>query len=350
LSGRFQSRGRGVKELECAQVQHRWLFPEQRYACVNCGKSCGGWRIWVEPELVEPIRKHALAFEQQVVGTEPGGGHSLRYDERGGCFFLRQDRLCALHADTGWQSKPRACRQFPFFLVQTPDGLQVGLSFKCTAVQQNQGSNWTDHLPGLEELAASGEYPRIGFTPAELGRAQLSWREYLEWEAGWRRGLAAGEPLVVLVWRSLQPLLGLMLDARSLEGLVQSLAATAVGYLECRDHDCIGQVSAALQAGEGYVSARRGPVSGLQEPFTGEAALPDLTRYLAHLLERKTLWEGRHFVGRLLMLLVAEKLVLYYSRVGPFWEAVELVEGEWLGHREQEGLAAGFAATLLQFC
>lgn len=331
------------------QVQRRWLFPDQRYACVNCGKSCGGWRIWVEPELVEPIRRHPLAFEQQVVGTEPGGGHSLRYDGRGGCHFLREDRLCALHADGGWHSKPRACRQFPFFLVETPDGMQVGLSFKCTAVQQNHGSEWAEHQSGLEELAASGEYPRIGFSPAELGRRQLSWSEYLQWEEEWRRGLAAGEPLVLLVWTNLQPSLGLMLDAGSLDGLVQSLASTAVGYLECQDHDCMARVSAALQRGEDYVSARRGPVAAVEQPFAGGAGA-DLARYLTHLLERKALWEGQHFLGRLLMLLVAEKLVLYYSQIGSFWDAVELVEGEWLGHRDQEGLAAGFAATLLQFC
>lgn len=342
------SRGTPVKKPEDDGVQRRWLFPRQVYGCVNCGKSCGNWRIWVEPELLEPIRRHPLAFERQVLGAEPGGGHSLRYDAEGGCFFLRTDKLCALHADGGWESKPRACRQFPFFLVETPDGMQVGLSFRCTAVQQNQGTEWAEHEAGLEALAASGEYARVGFVPANLGVRQLPWTEYLLWEQAWKAGLEAGEPLGSLVWRTLQPAVGLMLDPRSFGGLVQSLAATAVGYLECQAADGVAEVAAAVQALQPYSSPRRGPVPALSDPFGG-AAGPDLVRYLTHLLERKALWEGRHFLGRLLMLLVAEKLVIYYAQLGSFWDAVELVEGEWLGHRDQEPLAEGFAHTLLQF-
>ena len=329
-----------------------FVFPEQRYACLQCGKSCGHWRIWVEPELVEPLKRHPLALALQVAGqqyleSQPGEMDRLAYDQEGRCFFLQDGRLCGLHASTGWLSKPRACRQFPFFLVETPDGCQIGLSFRCTAVQQNHGRDWSEHHSDLSQLRASGRYPKVGFEPARLGRRQLTWSDYLEWEKEWCAGVRAGKSLAACVYSRLQPFLELMLDPGSFHSLLEECTFTAIAWLE-------GDLSltAALRENGSYLSPRRGPVEALAAPFCPltEENNPQ-ARYLCHVLERKQLWMGPDFLGKLMLVLVSERLLQYYRQsLGDWGPAFDLVEGEWLAHQDDLGpLERQLAATLLQF-
>lgn len=324
----------------------KFRFPRQRYACIQCGKSCGQWRIWVEPELVDSIQNHPLALELPVVEPEAGGWHRLSYDAEGRCKFLQTDRLCGLHATTGWRSKPRACRQFPFFLMETPEGMQVGLSFRCTAVQQDHGVDWENHLADLSDLAESGQYPRVGFERAQMGRFGLEWATYLEWEAAWQAQLENRVALSAAVYQQLQPALALLLDEPSWENMLNHFAASAVALLEGDS-----QIAGAVLSGQTYQSPRRGQILGLAEPFDWERPDAQSQRYLSHVLERKTLWQGSSFLGRLLLVLVGERLLRYYGRIfADYWTAVELVEGEWLAHRDDLGeLELNLAEIVLQY-
>lgn len=300
------------------------IFPKQTYQCIQCGKSCGQWRIWVEPDLVDSLRSHPLALRLQVAGQpylveHEQGWHHLGYDENGRCFFLEGERRCGLHASTGWLSKPRACRQFPFFLLETPDGTQVGLSFRCSAVQQNVGVDWEHHQSDLEQLVGSGSYPRIGFEPAWLGDSQLKWHDYLQAEANWRQQLLEGRRLRGIFHEQLSAWLGLTLAEADLARLVHTWTASALALLQTN-----------LE---------------LADPGSD----PESIRYFEHVLERKWLWLGENLLGRMLLLLVGEQL--YWSALAGGQNAFDLVEGEWLGHREDLGpVEQGLAQTVLQFC
>lgn len=297
------------------------IFPKQRYQCIQCGKSCGQWRIWVEPDLVDSLRQHPLALRLQVVGQtylleHENGWHHLGYDEKGRCFFLEGERRCGLHASTGWLSKPRACRQFPFFLVQTPDGTQVGLSFRCSAVQQDVGVDWQQHQSDLEQLVNSGVYRRVGFEPVRMGGLELDWPTYLNWEADWR---SQSRPLRAIFYDHLVRHLGLGLEEPDFARLLQNWTASALSLLQT--------TLRLVEVGSDFQS----------------------TRYFNHVLERKWLWLGENFLGRMLLLLVGEQL--YWSAQEAGVNAFDLVEGEWLGHREDLGpVEQGLADTLLQFC
>lgn len=312
-----------------------FLFPaEVRYACIQCGKSCTHWRVWVDPT-------EAVA---RSLRWEADGPHlRLLQDERGRCLELTDDNLCRVHRDLGETSKPRVCREFPFVLAETPDGIQVGLSFRCTAVFQGVGVDWSEHVAGLEQMLARG-IARIGFEPASIGAYRLDWETYKVWEEHWLRRLP--DDLIGAVADTLGAALGL--HPQSLERMVYLLSASAVGFLESEDNYGASEVAAAVRADKEYKSTRRGWTAPLRNPFEGDLTEPGL-RYLRHVIERKTVWLGTSFLGRLLMLLTAQRMLLYYTRLEGFALAVDRLEGEWLLHRRNlEDLEKTFEETLLQ--
>jgi len=325
-------------------LEGHFLYPRQRYQCIQCGKSCGGWQIWVEPEEV-----HRLELQAHVQADH---GHlRLLQDERGSCHFLTENKLCQLHQQKGPQHKPRACRQFPFFLNQTPDGVQVGVSFRCTAVQQDRGVDWLEHQAVLEEWAALG-LPRLGFEPAPIDNFLLDWATYKRWEHDWLQDLAQGRTLQDSVESALLQALP-RLEAGGLRRLIPILSASAVGFLEGQSAEEAAEIAAAIRQGVPYQGHRAGLVSGLSHPFQLHPDV-DRNRYLSHALERKSLWMGHNFLGRLMMLLCAECLVAYFQKLdseSSSAKAIERVEGEWLTHRQGlEVLETQFARTLLQLC
>lgn len=262
----------------------------------------------------------------------------LLQDARGRCLELSEQNLCEIHSD-----KPSVCRQFPFLLAESPDGVHVGVSFRCTAVAQAVGIDWSEHVPILEELLARG-VPRIGFEPAPIGNYRLGWETYKEWEAHWLRRLP--HDLCDAVASTLGVALGL--HPQSLERLVLIMSASAIGFLESQDNEGAAAVAAAVRAEKEYKSTRRGWTAPIRDPFDGEMSPPAI-RYLSHVIERKSVWLGSRFLGRLLMLLTAQRMLFYYTRLEGFAPAVDRLEGEWLLHRQSlEELEQTLEETLLQ--
>jgi Fe-S-cluster containining protein len=317
-------------------AEPQWRFPQIEYACIRCGKSCGQWRIWVEPELVPALRSHRLSLELEVEGRSPleesAEGAHLLHDSQGRCHFLGADALCELHRDTGWLGKPRACRQFPFFLYDTPSGVQVGLSFRCTAVKQagSNGVAWDEHQQVLSSLWHSGHYPKVGYQAEPFGNLNLDWSTYLGWEARWLERLET-----MPLWQACQPELEAHLPYFWPEPLLDAhlahLAAASRGFLE----------GLAWEQLEDFAHRHADQMGAVQHP--------EYQRYLSHVLERKTLWWGPSVLAQLSMVLVAERLLHHYTaRLGPS-EALDRVEGEWLAHRHDlSPLATAFAQRLLQ--
>lgn len=284
----------------------------------------------MEPQAQAGVSQHPLAMRLQVAPwTQEGDLKILAQDSQGRCFLLSDDHLCALHRDHGFASKPRACQQFPFFLLETPDGVQVGLSFRCSAVQQDHGVAWSEHEQVLRSLCQMG-ISRVGFEPVALGHATLAWAVYKGWEESWLLSLESGQGLSPAVARSLSPVLGF--HPQAFEPLIQFLSASAVGFLESQDAEAAAEVTTALRLQRGYLSQRRGWVEARSQPFELSPD-PQSARYLEHVLERKTLWTSQRFLGRLLMLLCAERMLSYYQASSSFDLAVDQIEGEWLTHR-----------------
>lgn len=173
-------------------------FPEgQNYDCVMCGAGCESlWTIPVEPHVVEKIEAHPLGIR---VINENGaafvkdekGDYAIYYKDPNDprCGFLKEDKLCAIHAELGMDEKPLTCQQFPFHLTETPDGVFVGVSYMCTAARQNSGRPLSAHEDWLRERMAKGiRVTTIEADKVPVGEGRFtSWDDYAAFEEEFNR-------------------------------------------------------------------------------------------------------------------------------------------------------------------
>ncbi len=102
---------------------------------------------------------------------------------QGGCVFQDDDHLCSIQKKLGFNAKPAPCKRFPYILTSTPGGIIVGLSYVCTAVQQNIGNPLSQQGPTLDELEFISDHDLsqqksfIFFKDLEL-----NWETYLVFE------------------------------------------------------------------------------------------------------------------------------------------------------------------------
>ncbi|MEW6279705.1 MAG: hypothetical protein AB1758_13845 [Candidatus Eremiobacterota bacterium] len=340
-------------------------FPDLPYDCLQCGKGCqGGWRVLADEPSMQRLTGSPPVREARSRGYEPfqrcdDGLYRLGSYENGHCLFLRPDRLCAIHADLGFEAKPRACRQFPFLLVETPDGPVVGLSFRCTAVQQGHGRPCREHRPQLEELRATGHYPRVGERAHPLLPGYpLDWRGYLQVEdfvLGCVRRLdlwraCAAVAAVGSRHGTLDELPGVQPPPPSdlLTALGRLVLAGLIACLEASDYETMQRHTRTLQQG-GSLTSRRGITLHLDAPPDPAHAL-QVRRYLEHLVFRKFLLLGESILARLAALLLAEQVLRCYAAgFGALGPALDVVEGEVMTHSpDMEGYFAAIEDGLLR--
>lgn len=165
------------------------IFPEaQNFDCGSCTKCCrGAWNIHVDPHSFQQVHGSPLYQElERELGQPPmfvedveGDKTALTLMKDGGCVFLDKDRLCSIHRDMGVKAKPLGCRQFPFILRPTPDGVVVGVSYFCSAVQNNAGRTLSVHAEELEGMLKEYRYSGVGFRPIPLhDNMTISWEAY----------------------------------------------------------------------------------------------------------------------------------------------------------------------------
>ncbi len=189
------------------------IFPAgQRYDCGSCTKCCrSDWNIHVDPHSFKQVADSPLArhLKEQHGGEEPmymaeimGEKTALCRMTDNGCVFL-DGKLCGIHKAMGEKAKPLGCRQFPLALVPTPDGVYVGISFYCSAAQQNSGRPLSEHAPELQAMLAEYGELKVGFEPLLLDQGlRIEWPAYKEIEALLQQALHDNEPKKAL-WHAM---------------------------------------------------------------------------------------------------------------------------------------------------
>jgi len=147
----------------------RLIIPDDaRYSCFACGRCCRTSLVSLTAEEGERLKGFPSPFAEgptvQAYVSERGEGRRIRPRRDGSCPYLREDSLCHIHAERGFDAKPIACRLFPAAFVRMPGGTAVSLKPSCPAVAIGAGELLSAQEPALrlraEEVARVIEMDR----------------------------------------------------------------------------------------------------------------------------------------------------------------------------------------------
>lgn len=326
------------------------IFPEgQNFECTRCGKCCGsGWMAWVEPEQRLALGELTPRDGYLPLRVFDDGRVVTNIDEDGHCVFLEQES-CELH-DGG--QKPYSCRQFPFILKDTPQGVVVGLSFLCNSVQQNTGRPVEQYRPQILELLTTRRHPVLPpQVPVSWGRI-ATWQQYTAWE----RELLASESRLDSI-RRLRWKLAFWLrdlptprewDLEQLQWLEKAMAAYLMASLEGAALEAIPEVAGAILEEDYLKLDQRYPVKGLGW-FEAE-----VERFLNALIQRKYLLSHVPLYHKLNMLAALPCLLENYATSNAWQDgadklqpshlhqALDTVELRVAAHGRQDLMAQAF--------
>ncbi|MGE0492368.1 MAG: FAD-dependent monooxygenase [Vulcanimicrobiota bacterium] len=360
--------------------------PDQRFECSACGKCCrSAWTVEVEPANQARIRSSFVALRvlqetgQQPLQVAADGRVGVAKKDGETCVFLDQHSLCSLHAEGGPELKPSACRQFPFLLRETPDGVVVGVSHLCNSIQRNEGRPLEDYAEQIQTLLNERPPVSLSKTVSVTWGRGISWSDYtrienlileapaideaireLRWGlAVWLSAPAAPPPTD---WKAYISSIGPMPEQtlRRLEGL---LAVSMIARLEGADVEESSQLVTDLlndQRVKLRHSGWEGQMSDLpvrDRILESEWVLLEGVRYLKSLLRRKFLLIQTPLMHNLCLLAALPQLLGHYTVLNSvlrggrslerqdFYKALDLTELHFVTHGREDNLTQ----TLVRF-
>lgn len=189
------------------------IFPEgMHFDCGACTRCCrGSWTVHLDPHAWRKIQASALYAqmtredgEAPAYIEDPSVGEASARTRMvdGRCVFLAPDRACLVHREVGVSAKPFGCSQFPFILRPTPDGVYVGVSFYCSAVQANHGRSLDAHAGDLERSRQHHHFPAVGESVPLDSRQHIPWALYRDIETAATETLSGKAPLRERTWQA----------------------------------------------------------------------------------------------------------------------------------------------------
>ena len=288
-------------------------LPNLKYECVHCGYSCQDLDVEITAE--EYARVSTLAGAESV---EEKKGRLWLQKGCDGCSLLSSELeqgRCRLHHQHGIMSKPRACREFPFRAVVTPDGPFLGASFACRAIATGAGPAVTEDTAEARLLS----FPEVEMAP----NLPFDWEQYRTWENRVQQALeergevglwgAALELGAELLGGAAAPPTATMEEG--LWSLFRGLLALAEGFTEestlltfLEAHQQKGRYHSRLTGGVVDVGAI---LASWEEPWS---MWPRAVPFFEHLLFRKYLIEGPDVYSRICSLPVLTQILQFLTR------------------------------------
>ena len=128
--------------------------PGQRWSCHSCGNCCRTLVGHLFEEERDRIDRQGWADQLGIAPcVRVGRGWVLNKRPDGACVFLDENNRCKIHAKYGEDSKPLACRVFPFSLRAVRGGWQASLRFDCPSVASSKGRPISQYRVWLGDLA-----------------------------------------------------------------------------------------------------------------------------------------------------------------------------------------------------
>jgi lysine-N-methylase len=164
----------------------------QNWDCHATGTCCKEYRINLTDEECRRIEAQGWDPARDLGGHQPfrrSGWFRPRYflnhrPDDGGCVFLGPEGRCRIHERHGYETKPLACRMFPFVLVPAADHWRVGLRFACPSAAASMGRPLAEHNADLDDMAQRlAEREKLHANPdgGLVRPPRLDSRQRLEW-------------------------------------------------------------------------------------------------------------------------------------------------------------------------
>lgn len=140
-----------------------------RWSCHSCGACCTGHDLGpVAPAVVDALTHADIGAAwppaaDGFVELRPDGAYLRQRD--GACVFLEADRRCAVHRLLGEQAKPAFCREFPYHLIDDPQGTVAVVRATCAGF-------WRSYRDG--EAASADTLAAVAALPTTAPRARFA--------------------------------------------------------------------------------------------------------------------------------------------------------------------------------
>lgn len=188
-SERAERRIAAIREADQASAERPVTFlAGTSHDCVACSESCGGHDVGpIAVGQVQAIQEAipGARFLERKTGSEDTSGHYCAM-EQDRCTFLREDRLCSIHAVFGVEKKPTDCRIFPLAFTSTPDGIVAGVRLECRSYLASKRGGGALAERQAELALLSGAADSLSEVPPLVridGAITLPWSEYRVLEA-----------------------------------------------------------------------------------------------------------------------------------------------------------------------
>lgn len=155
------------------------------YDCLNCGLCCSNWNLEITPDDFRNLSKNKSFFllEKYFPNEPPVSYYSdeQRASLRGinDICVMFNHNSCLIHSKLGYKAKPYVCRKFPFVFSGTPDGIFVGVSFKCKAIRNKWGKPFADNNSSIVELLREKPPDNVGEDIIQVTeKYNITWDSY----------------------------------------------------------------------------------------------------------------------------------------------------------------------------
>src|ERR1700693_4629439 len=106
-------------------IQHLPVL--QNWDCHVCGTCCKEYRVPITEVEKQRIEAQGWDRDKDLGGHQPfqrvglpwNRSYILNHRADDSCVFLSEEGRCRIHERFGYETKPLACRLFPFVLVPT---------------------------------------------------------------------------------------------------------------------------------------------------------------------------------------------------------------------------------------
>lgn len=156
----------------------------QNWDCHQCGNCCTDYVVPVSDEEKKRIEGQKWEEVAEFAGKPLFVRHSpwwkfwkKKYRLRtkdDHCIFLDDKGLCKIHGKFGLETKPFACRLYPFILVPTGDSWRVSMRYACPSATANKGRSLTVQKTDIASYAQEMEHwdePEIRTATTTTARA-----------------------------------------------------------------------------------------------------------------------------------------------------------------------------------